>query len=119
MVVAPSTCTPGAAIETDATDPTSAHFLVVGNAGKANALDLGASSFKAAGASPFTFADGQNAAGFKSDPVGQMRSIYQQLNLGDFANVESKLLRYAMQSRGYRKNKYKLPTEVAKRVRGR
>jgi flagellar hook protein FlgE len=67
----PSLPTPGAAIETDATDPASAHFVVVGNAGKANALDLGASSFTAAGASPFTFADGQNAAGFNSDPVGE------------------------------------------------
>ncbi len=53
------------------------------------------------------------------DPVGQMRSIYQRLDLGNFATVEPALLRYAMKTRDYRPNKYTLPPEVADRVRGR
>jgi hypothetical protein len=54
-----------------------------------------------------------------ADPVGEMRQVYQRLNLGEFAEVETELMRYAMKSRGYRPNKYKLPDDVAERVRGR
>ncbi|HEX3601576.1 MAG TPA: sulfotransferase [Lacipirellulaceae bacterium] len=53
------------------------------------------------------------------DPVGQMRQVYQQLNLGSFSQVEPELMRYAMKSRGYKPNKYQLPADVAERVRGR
>lgn len=63
--------TPGATIETDATDPTSARLVVVGNTGKDNSLTMGASSFTAGNAAPFDFQDGQNAAGYKSDPAGE------------------------------------------------
>ena len=54
-----------------------------------------------------------------ADPVGQMRQIYEQLDLGDFAEVEPALLRHTMKTRDYRTNKYTLPPEVADRVRGR
>jgi hypothetical protein len=54
-----------------------------------------------------------------ADPVGQMRSIYQRLDLGGFAGVEPELLRYTMKTRDYRTNRYELPPEVADRVRGR
>jgi hypothetical protein len=54
-----------------------------------------------------------------ADPVGQMREIYQQLDLGDFATVEPEVMRYTMKSRDYQTNKYVLPPEVADRVRGR
>ena len=54
-----------------------------------------------------------------ADNVGQMRSIYEGLNLGDFANVEPALLERTMKTRDYRTNKYQLPPDVADRVRGR
>jgi omega-hydroxy-beta-dihydromenaquinone-9 sulfotransferase len=54
-----------------------------------------------------------------ADPVGRMREIYRDLDLGDFAVVEPLLLRHAMKTRDYRTNQYSLPPEVADRVRGR
>jgi omega-hydroxy-beta-dihydromenaquinone-9 sulfotransferase len=54
-----------------------------------------------------------------ADPVGEMREIYEQLNLGDFSAVEPEIMRYTMKSRDYQTNKYALPPEVADRVRGR
>jgi omega-hydroxy-beta-dihydromenaquinone-9 sulfotransferase len=53
-----------------------------------------------------------------ADPVGQMKQVYQRLGLGDFAQVEPELMRYAMKSRDYKTNKYQLPSDVAERVRG-
>jgi hypothetical protein len=54
-----------------------------------------------------------------ANPVGQMRELYQQLNLGDFARIEPEVLRYTMKSRDYKTNKYALPPGVADRVRNR
>jgi hypothetical protein len=54
-----------------------------------------------------------------ADPVGQMRAIYQQLDLGSFADVESAMVGYKMKTSDYRTNKYTVPPEVADRVRGR
>ncbi len=54
-----------------------------------------------------------------ADPVGQMRAIYQQLDLGSFADVEPAMFRYKMKTSDYRTNKYTIPPEVADRVRGR
>jgi hypothetical protein len=54
-----------------------------------------------------------------ADPVGQMRQVYRGLDLGDFANVESALLRHTIKTRDYRTNRYALPPEVAEKVRGR
>ncbi|HEX5472774.1 MAG TPA: sulfotransferase, partial [Lacipirellulaceae bacterium] len=54
-----------------------------------------------------------------ADPIGQMRSIYDCLELGNFADVEPGLMRYKMKTRDYRTNKYVLPPKVAERVRGR
>lgn len=53
------------------------------------------------------------------DPVGQMRRIYGQLELGDFAPVERAVSDYATHIRDYRPNQYDLPREVADRVRRR
>ena len=53
------------------------------------------------------------------DPVGQMRTIYEQLRLGGFELVEPALQSHAKKSRDYRTNKYSLPADVADRVRGR
>jgi hypothetical protein len=53
-----------------------------------------------------------------ADPVGQMRSVYQKLELGNFEDIEPGLLRYKMKTRDYRTNKYVLPADVAERVRG-
>jgi hypothetical protein len=54
-----------------------------------------------------------------ADPVGQMRDIYERLDLGDFSGVEAEIMGYAMKSREYRTNQYALPPAVADRVRGR
>ena len=55
-----------------------------------------------------------------ADPVGEMRQIYQRLNLGDFAEVEPALTAACDEDRATtRPNKYSLPPEVAERVRGR
>ncbi len=68
----PAAPTAGAVVESDATDPTSARIVIVGNTGTENALALPANAFRTvAGNSPFTFADGNNAAGFTSDPTGE------------------------------------------------
>jgi hypothetical protein len=53
------------------------------------------------------------------DQVGQMRSIYEQLDLGNFGELEQALLQRTQKTRHYRPNKYVLPREVADRVRGR
>jgi hypothetical protein len=54
-----------------------------------------------------------------ADPVGQMRQVYDQLGLGDFARVEPEMRRYAKGMRAYRTNRYALPPDVAQRVRDR
>jgi hypothetical protein len=54
-----------------------------------------------------------------ADPVGQMRRVYQELNLREFAEVEPALRQHTMKSRGYKTNKYQLPPDVADRIRGR
>lgn len=54
-----------------------------------------------------------------ADPVGQMRQIYQELNLGEFNEVEPALRQHTSQTRSYKTNKYQLPADVADRVRGR
>jgi len=54
-----------------------------------------------------------------ADPVGQMREVYERLNLGEFANVEPEIAGYVKQRSDYRTNKYALPPEVADRVRKR
>src|SRR3954449_845477 len=54
-----------------------------------------------------------------ADPVGEMRALYDKLELGDFGAVQPELLRYKMKTRDYRTNQYALPLEVANRVRNR
>jgi hypothetical protein len=54
-----------------------------------------------------------------ADPVGEMRKIYEQLDLGDFDRVETAIRKYATKQRDYRLNEYRLPPEVAERVRRR
>ncbi len=53
------------------------------------------------------------------NPVDKMRQVYQSLNLGDFGVVEPAILQHMMKTRDYKTNKYKLPPDVADRVRGR
>ena len=53
------------------------------------------------------------------NPVEKMRQVYQSLNLGDFGVVEPAILQHMMKTRDYKTNKYKLPPDVADRVRGR
>ena len=54
-----------------------------------------------------------------ADPVGQMRDVYRQLDLGEFSRVESAIAEYELKARNYRTNDYALPADVADRVRRR
>src|SRR5439155_7050427 len=63
---------PGGAIEADATNPFGARLVVTGNLGAPNALALPADAFmNQSGVGVFAFADGTNAAGVASNPVGE------------------------------------------------
>ena len=63
---------PGVALENDAANPGSAQFVITGNEGNDNSLEItGAGFTNQTSASPLTFADGTNAAGFTSDPSGE------------------------------------------------
>jgi hypothetical protein len=42
----------------------------------------------------------------ESDPIGQMRRVYEELGLPDFATVELPLARYVASLEGYRKNRF-------------
>jgi hypothetical protein len=50
----------------------------------------------------------------ETDPVGQMRQVYQELDLPDFGVVEPKLEGYVRSLTGYRKNRF---PEIAAEVR--
>src|SRR6185312_7838546 len=68
---APSTPPPGVALEAG-TAPSTARFAITGNTGTENALEITGSGFTGTGGStPFTFADGTDAAGFTSNPNGE------------------------------------------------
>jgi flagellar hook protein FlgE len=67
----PLTPTAGATIETDATDPNSARLVLTGNLGAENSLALTGTALSTTNGLPFTFADGANAAGIASNPVGE------------------------------------------------
>lgn len=64
---------PGVTLESTTGDPAnSLRLTVTGNLGAENKLDIPGSGFSDAnGATPLTFADGENAAGVKSDPTGE------------------------------------------------
>src|SRR4051812_3803331 len=63
---------PGGAIEADATNPAGARLVVTGNTGAPNALSLAGDAFiNQNGQRVFAFADGTNAAGQVSNPVGE------------------------------------------------
>jgi flagellar hook protein FlgE len=82
---------PGTTLETSVSTPTAATLVVTGNVGTANALSLAGSDFSnQSGAAPFTFVDGSDLAGFKSDPTGE--SIHSSFtaydSLGNPVNVD-------------------------------
>lgn len=43
-----------------------------------------------------------------ADPVGELRGIYERLNLGDFAAVEPQLADYASSKRDYKTNRHRI-----------
>jgi flagellar hook protein FlgE len=62
---------PGVTLEAG-TAPDTAHFVITGNTGTENALELGGNAITtSAGSSPLSFADGTDAAGITSDPTGE------------------------------------------------
>lgn len=51
------------------------------------------------------------------DPVGEVRRIYESLNLPDFSQAEPALTRYAASLAGYKKNAFpELPAELRSRI---
>ena len=51
-----------------------------------------------------------------SDPMTQMRAIYDQLELGDFDEATPRVLAYLDDARDYKTNRYDLPPETYDRV---
>lgn len=62
---------PGVTLEAGAA-PDTAHFVITGNTGTENALELGGNAITTStGSSPLSFADGTDAAGITSNPTGE------------------------------------------------
>ncbi len=51
-----------------------------------------------------------------SDPIGQMRNVYDRLELGDFNTVRPKLAAYFEQARDYRTNQHQLDPELRDQI---
>jgi hypothetical protein len=51
-----------------------------------------------------------------SDPVGQVRMIYDHLGLGDFDEVLPKLQEYAAEKAGYKRDQYQLSGDIRDRI---
>ncbi len=47
-----------------------------------------------------------------SDPMSQMRAIYDQLELDDFGEASTRVLAYLDGARDYKTNRYELPPET-------
>jgi hypothetical protein len=52
-----------------------------------------------------------------ADPVGQMQSVYEQLNLGGFESARPAIARYSADHSGYRPGHYSLSPATTERVR--
>jgi hypothetical protein len=53
------------------------------------------------------------------DPVGQMKSLYRHLELGDFENLRPHLERYLASVKGYETNRYQLSPELREKIGSR
>ena len=53
------------------------------------------------------------------DPIGQMRTIYDQLELGEFSQVQPKLAAYFEDTRDYQTNRHRLDPETRDRIQRR
>ena len=54
-----------------------------------------------------------------ADPLGQMRAMYRQLDLGDFESVLPALARYLSEQADYQTNRYEMPEELRERINER
>ena len=53
----------------------------------------------------------------EQDPIGQVRTVYEALNLPDFAHVESPLQEYVDSIAGYKKHEFpELSTDVREQI---
>jgi flagellar hook protein FlgE len=67
----PDTPPPGVTLQAGA-DPNTTQFVITGNTGTGNALDLsGTAITSSTGAAPLSFAGGTDAAGYTNDPTGE------------------------------------------------
>lgn len=55
----------------------------------------------------------------KRDPISQLRSIYERLELGDFETAEPFVKEYVENSKNYRPNRHELPDETREIIRER
>ncbi|MBP89663.1 MAG: sulfotransferase family protein [Planctomycetaceae bacterium] len=53
------------------------------------------------------------------DPVGELRKIYEYLELGDFENVQPRIEEYAANKKAYKPNQHQLEPEIKEEVRRR
>ncbi len=53
------------------------------------------------------------------DPVGQMQTVYDQLDLGDFEAVRPKLVTYFDEMRDYRVNRHQIDPELRDEIEQR
>jgi hypothetical protein len=50
------------------------------------------------------------------DPAGEMRRLYEQLELGDFENLAPQLIQYLSDTKDYKTNRYELPDELRTQI---
>jgi flagellar hook protein FlgE len=78
---------PGGTVETDGTVTTAGRLVLAGNLGKENELNLeGLALTKQDGTTPFTLADGTNAAGITSNAAGE--SVHTSFQVYDSLGTE-------------------------------
>lgn len=51
-----------------------------------------------------------------ADPKASLRAVYEQLDLGDFANAEAGVDEYLSQEKDYKTNRFELPEEVRAKI---
>jgi hypothetical protein len=51
-----------------------------------------------------------------ADPLGQMATVYRQLELGDFEAVRPLIAQYLARTEGYRTNRYELTDDMRRQI---
>ena len=51
-----------------------------------------------------------------ADPLGQMETVYRQLDLGDFEPVRPRIAEYVARTEGYRTNRYEITDDMRRQI---